>query len=191
MPDENDPKTLACLESTGDSEQGLAVLRDLYLQGNKGHPYEKLSFITLPYLHPVTQRLRKGSVSVEEWFSDVSGWRVRIVNLGSALRKLIPLLEQRLAQSRFVGWQGELLIDAGEQRVMLQIDCGKVTLAAGELTVENTLIGGAAVARLLIGSDEPDEIIRQEDMICTGLTAQLARVFFPNLHPVLSDWDGY
>jgi hypothetical protein len=51
--------------------------------------------------------------------------------------------------------------------------------------------GGANIARFLIGSDEPDEIIRQADMECSGIAASLVRVLFPNLSPMMSHWDEY
>jgi hypothetical protein len=53
------------------------------------------------------------------------------------------------------------------------------------------LRGGADLARFLIGSDEPDEIIRQADMECLGLARSLANVLFPNLYPMMSHWDEY
>jgi hypothetical protein len=44
---------------------------------------------------------------------------------------------------------------------------------------------------LLIGSDEPEEIIRQADMEVSGLALPLVRVLFPNLVPMMSHWDEY
>jgi hypothetical protein len=185
-PAEDNPKTLMCLEAAGDPRQGLAVLGDLV----KSSQYESLGCFTLPYHHPMLQFLRKGACIVEDRYFDISGWRVRIVNLHSTLEKLVPLLEQRLMQSRFAGWQGSLLLDSGQQKALLQIDKGKVAVASNSAS-ENVLFGGAGIARFLIGSDEPDEIIRQVDMNCTGLAFPLASVLFPNLHPMLSNWDEY
>jgi hypothetical protein len=56
---------------------------------------------------------------------------------------------------------------------------------------QNCIHAGADLARLLIGSDEPDEIIRQAAMTCTGLAHPLLRILFPNLHPMMSHWDEY
>jgi nucleoid DNA-binding protein len=44
---------------------------------------------------------------------------------------------------------------------------GRVTLR--DAAAPNILRGGADIARFLAGSDEPDEIIRQTGMTCTGL----------------------
>ena len=76
-------------------------MRDLFKTGD----YQSLAFFTLPHHHPVLQYLRKGVCIVEDRYFDISGWRVKLINLHSSLQKLIPLFEQRLAQSQFAGWQ--------------------------------------------------------------------------------------
>lgn len=185
-PSEEEPKTLICLEATGDPHQCLAVLGNLFQQGG----YEKIACFTLPRLHPLLQHLRKGNCIAENRYFEISGWRVRLINLHSTLQKLTPLIEQRLAESRFADWQGTLLLDAGEQKAALRIAGGKVEISA-ETLAEHTLHAGAEMARFLIGSDEPDEIIREAGLECTGLAQPLARALFPNLHPMLSHWDEY
>ena len=185
-PAEEEPKTLLCLEAAGDPRQALAVLSDLFKRGG----YEKLACFTLPHPHPLLQFLRKGACIVEDRYFDISGWRVRLISLASTLQKLTPLLENRLADSRFADWQGSLLLDAGEQKAVLSIERGKVTLTR-EGSTPHSLRGGADIARFLIGSDDPDEIIRQAGMDCNGLAQPLARALFPNLHPMMSHWDEY
>jgi hypothetical protein len=115
---------------------------------------------------------------------------VRIINLESTLHKLLPLLEARLTQSRFAGWQGSLALDGGLHKAVLHIQQGRVEIARPAAS-ENILHAGPDLARFLIGSDEPDELIRQAEMDCTGLALPLVRVLFPNLHPMLSHWDEY
>lgn len=185
-PSEEEPKTLGCLEAAGDPHQGLAVLSDLFCQRD----YEKLVCYSLPHAHPLLQILRRGNCVVENRYFEISGWRVRIINLQSILQKLIPLLEQRLAQSMFAGWDGRLMLDAGEQMSVLVFRGGKITLSDTADTPD-VLIGGADIARFLIGSDEPDEIIRQAGMECRGMAYPLARALFPNLYPMMSHWDEY
>jgi predicted N-acetyltransferase YhbS len=185
--DEN--KTLQCLEATGDPQQGLAVLADLFKQ----EAYEALTFFTLPYEHPLLQVIRQGGCIVESQYFAVSGWRVRLVNLHSTLEKIRPMLEARLQRSHLAGWQGTLHLDGGEHQAALDIAGGAVEIVPA-LSGENgahVIRGGPAIARLLIGSDDPAEVIRQEGMDCTGQAAELAEVLFPNLRPVLSHWDEY
>ena len=109
------------MEAAGDPRQGLAVLRELFKNGE----YESLAFFTLPHAHPMLQLLRKGACIVEDRYFDISGWRVRLVNLSSTLHKLVPLFEARLAGSQFASWQGSLLLDAGKQQASLEIEEGK------------------------------------------------------------------
>ena len=186
MPAEEEPKNLLCLEAAGDPHQVLAVLGDLFKQGE----YETLACFTLPYLHPLLQILRKGACLVEDRYFDISGWRVKVINLRSTLEKLRPLLEQRLTNSWFADWQGSLYLDGGQQTATLIGAQGKVTIT-GEPAGANILTAGPDLARFLIGSDEPDEIIRQANIKCSGLAQPLARVLFPNLRPVMSHWDEY
>ena len=180
-PAEDEPKTLLCLEAVGHPRHCLAVLGDLFKRG----AYEKIACFTLPHPHPLLQHLRKGNCIVENRYFDISGWRVRIINLHSTLTKLLPLFEKRLANSRFAGWQGTLLLDAGEQKATLGLAGGKI-MVTDNTAIPNILRGGADLARFLIGSDEPDEIIRQAGMACLGLAQSLAQVLFPNLNPMIS-----
>jgi len=186
FPAEGNPKQLTCLEAAGDPLQGLAVMADLFKKGE----YESLAFFTLPHPHPLLQLLRKGACIVEDRYFDISGWRVKLINLTSTLQKLAPLFEARLAESQFAGWTCSLLIDAGEQKATLKIKDGKVGVSSAS-SAANSLRGGAEFARLLIGSDEPDEIIQQAGMQTSALALPLVRVLFPNLRPMMSHWDEY
>jgi hypothetical protein len=186
LPAEDNPKILTCLEAAGDPLQGLAVLGDLFRHGE----YDSLACFTLPYRHPLLQALRNKACIVEDRYFEVSGWRVRLINLYSTLTKLAPLFEKRLAQSQFAGWGGSLALDAGEQRATLHFRPGKVKVSDGG-DAENSILGGSGIGRLLIGSDEADELIRQEGLECRGSALALARVLFPNLHPMLSHWDEF
>jgi len=185
MPTE-DKKTLQCLEATGDPSQGLAVLAELFRQAS----YEALTFFTLPRPHPLLQIIRRGACMVEDQYFYHGGWQVRVVNLYSALRKLRPELEARLQRSPLANWCGDLDLDAGDQSATLRIAAGRIEVRAGEPSV-HCLLGGAALARLLIGSDEPAEIRQQDQMEYSGQAAELTDVLFPNLYPVMSQWDEY
>jgi hypothetical protein len=115
---------------------------------------------------------------------------VRLVNLPSTLEKIRPLLEARLRRSALAQWCGALYLDGGEQQANLSIEAGRVQITAPAPAAHN-LHGGADLVRLLIGSDEPAEVIQQAGMACTGQAAELAEILFPNLHPMLSEWDEY
>ncbi|MCP4421851.1 MAG: GNAT family N-acetyltransferase [Chloroflexi bacterium] len=181
-----DKKALQCLEAVGEAQTGFAVLSDLF---NK-EAYESLTFFTLPHRHPMLEQIRQGACFVENQYFFHNGWQVRLVNLDSVLGKIRPLLQTRLQHSHLSNWTGKLTLDAGEQKATLDVENGRLQLTPYS-TAEHTIQGGPAIARLLIGSDEPDEIIRQEKITCTGIAAELANIFFPNMHPMLSHWDEY
>ena len=69
----DDHKTLQCLEATGNPDQGLAVLADLFKQA----PYETMTFFTLPHHHPMFRLLRRGACLVENQYFHHTGWQVR------------------------------------------------------------------------------------------------------------------
>jgi hypothetical protein len=181
-----DKKALQCLEATGDPEQGLAVLAELFDQGD----YESLNFFTIPWEHPILEIIRRGACVVEDRYFLNTGWRVKIINLKRIVEKLQPLLIARLRKSHLQKWQGEFHLDGGDQTVNLEIGEGHIQIVNSN-SVAHTLVAGAALGRFLIGSDDPQEIIRQEDVVCTGDGADLARVLFPNLRPMMSHFDEY
>lgn len=181
-----DGKTLQCFEATGDPQIALAVLIDLFRQGE----YEMLHLFTLPHAHPLLVFFRRGACMVEHQYFYHTGWQMRIVNFGSILNKLRPVFETRVQDSRFAGWTGSLHLDAGEHRATLVLDAGQVHVT-DEMPGSNVLRGGPYIGRLLIGSDDPDEVIRQSQITCEGAALALGRVLFPNLHPIMAHWDEY
>jgi predicted N-acetyltransferase YhbS len=183
-PPEDEKENLQCLEAAGDPEQALAVMGELFKQGE----YKTMTFFTLPSQHPLLQMIRLGNCVVETRYFATSGWRVRIVNLHSALEKICPLLETRLGGSHLADWKGQLQLDASEQKAVLNIKNGRIQVMESQST-EHRVNGGAGIGRLLIGSDEPAEVMRQENMTCTGDAMQLAQILFPNLYTMLSQWD--
>lgn len=184
LPPEDEKDNLQCLEAVGDPEQALAVMSELFKQGE----YKTMTFFTLPPQHPLLQLLRLENCIVENRYFATSGWRVKIINLQSTLEKVRPLLEARLKESHLADWKGQLLLDAGEQKATLDIANGNIHPTA-VCPTEHCIHGGAGIGRLLIGSDEPAEVIRQEKITCTGGALQLALALFPNMYPMLSQWD--
>jgi predicted N-acetyltransferase YhbS len=181
-----DKQTLQCLEAAGDVDQCLAVLGELFQQGE----YQDLTFFTLPHGHPLVQRVRLGFCVVENRYFYHTGWLVKVINLLSALNKMVPLFEARVRHSRLAGWKGSLLLEGDGQQGALHLDNGEVRVGKSAVS-EHRLIAGAALGRLLIGSDEPEEVIREEGIVCQGRGAELAQVLFPNMRPMMSHFDEY
>ncbi|MCD4685841.1 MAG: GNAT family N-acetyltransferase [Anaerolineae bacterium] len=179
-------KTLSCFEATGDPQIGLAVLLDQFKQG----AYEMLHLFTLPHAHSLLAIFRRGACIVEHQYFYHTGWQVRIVNFARILSKLRRVFETRVQESRFADWTGSLHLDAGDHTATLVLDAGQVHIT-DDAPGAHVLRGGPHIGSLLIGSDDPDEVIRQAQIACEGDAAALARVLFPNLYPVMSHWDEY
>lgn len=185
-PAEDDPKIFMCMEAAGDPTHCLAVLGDLFKEGK----CEIMGFFTLPHQHPILSMLRRGAVIVENRYFDISGWRVRVVNLKRSLEKIRPLLESRIQNSQLSTYRGKLFLDGGEQKASLEIEDGNIQIT-NKQTSKNSITAGPALGRFLIGSDEPGEIIQQENINCSGDALAIVRILFPNLHPMMSHWDEF
>jgi predicted N-acetyltransferase YhbS len=185
-----DPKpsknVLKCFEACGDPQAALAVAADLAWELE----CTALAFFNFPYAHPLSRKLRAGICTIEQKYCLQDNWLVCLINLESTLQKLLPQLSERLSQSTLAGWKGDLLLRSDDQSTLLRFDGREIKIVPPAETT-HVLDGGPGLARLLIGSDEPDEVIYQEAMTASGQALDLAKVLFPNLHPVLSNWDEY
>lgn len=179
--------SLRCLEAAGDPHIGLAVLAGMFHDGE----YESLAFFTLHALHPMLQQVRLGMVMQESQYFYHTGWQVKLINLASALAKMKPLLEERLRNSHFYDWDGRIELDGGGEQAGLVCRAGEMSMEAFNPAGENRITAGPALGRLLIGSDTPEEIARQEEVTFGGLGETLCRVLFPPMHPMMSHWDEY
>ncbi|MBN2556244.1 MAG: GNAT family N-acetyltransferase [Anaerolineales bacterium] len=184
--EEGNAASLQCLEASGDAQMGLDVLADLTSKLS----CNELTLFTFHHDHPLAQLARRGACLIEDHYFRHSGWQVRVIHLARCLRKMIPLLETRLAHSGLAGWKGHLLLDSGSEQAGLAINAASVAPVDAPVG-DHALLAGFAMARLLIGSDEPEEILRQAGAVCAGDGAALAQVLFPNTHPMLSHWDEY
>jgi hypothetical protein len=181
-----DKSAVQCLEATGDPEQGLAVLRELI----EKEACAELHFFTMPKDHPILQIIRQGACTIEDRYFRHTGWQVKVINLESTLTKLLPLFEDRLAHSHLSGWQGRLGLDGDDGEYALEIHAGKVAVS-DEIDSPDMIAAGPSLGRLLIGSDDPVEIVRQEGVDTFGMGGELLTVLFPNLNPMMSHWDEF
>ena len=134
--------------------------------------------------------LRWGNSRCEIHYARSSGAMVRTVNLRSCLVKLAPELSRRLRRSHLAAWRGTLLVADPREKVVLAIARGRVRVADGR-SAPHAIIGGEEIAQLLLGTDDPAEVIRAGGMKTRGDAAELAAVLFPNQHPMLCEWDRF
>jgi hypothetical protein len=76
------------------------------------------------------------------------------------------------------------------EKVTLALDRGRVAVEDGRPS-PHAVRGGDHVAQLLIGADEPGEVIRAAGMKVTGDARQLVPILFPNQHPQLAQRDRF
>jgi hypothetical protein len=180
-------ESLRCLEAAGDPETGLAVLAGMFHEGE----YESLTFFTMPALHPILQKVRLGMVKLESQYFYHTGWQVKLINLESTLTKMMPLIKERLCGSRFFDWDGRIELDGGDEQAGLVCRNGDVHFEDINPDGDHRIEAGPALGRLLIGSDAPDEVARQEGVIFNGLGEAVCQALFPPMHPMMSHWDEY
>ncbi len=118
------------------------------------------------------------------------GPMVRTINLGSCLSKLAPVLSARLQKSDLAHWSGKLLIADSGESAALNIRKSRVNVCPAGKTAQ-AIRGGDEIAQLLIGTDEPGEVIESAGIRLSGDAKALAPILFPNQHPQLAAWDRY
>ncbi len=188
LPDE---KVLRCTEVVGDTQIALLTLRQLA----RTRECEHIRFETLPHDHPVLLHLRRGTVRVVTHYNKSYGWKdngwmARMINLRSSLGKLATDLSKRLGASVYANWQGALLLKSSEEHVLLELDHSKVHVASAKST-GHVVEGGQHLVQLLIGTEEPLEVVLAADMKLSGEAKGLIQVLFPKQYPGLSGWDQF
>jgi predicted N-acetyltransferase YhbS len=192
----NDEKTLLCMEIVGDTQTALSVLQHLA----RANGCTLIRLETLPYAHPVLIHLRRGTVrAVTDYnksygFKD-NGWLIQLINLQSVLEKLSSDFTERLNNSPFASWRGALVLASHEERVALEIDCGNIrVLDANSLKLGSdcsSIEGGHYLVQLLIGKEEPLEVMQAANMKLTNEADKLIQILFPKQDPTLASWDQF
>ncbi len=178
---------LRVIDCAGPDDQSFAVLGTLV---RKFH-LKSLSYSGLHYDAPLRKRLTSQSYSwAKVNFRTTGGPMICIINLESALGKLTSEFNARLKRSALAGWKGLLIISDGRTKVGLAIDRSRVTVVPPRST-PHRLLGNDHVARLLIGSTDPADVIQDAHMKLSGDASKLAEVLFPNQHPLLETWDRF
>jgi len=177
---------LRCHETCGNAEQALRILARLA----RRQGCREVRFESLPYDHPLCRRLRGGNCRVEYTYQKSGGAMIRTLSLRSTLAKLTAELSRRLKDSHLATWRGRLLIADPREKVVLAVNRSEVRLASDKRAA-NAVCGGEEIAQLLIGADEPGEIIEAGKMKTAGRARELAAVLFPHQHPILMQADRF
>jgi len=177
---------LKCSECCGDTEQVLRALGKLARQRH----CDQLQFDTIPYMSELAKRLRRGNCRVEMRYRRNGSALACLLNLPSALTKMQGELSRRLRASCLATWSGDLLVADVREQVTLLIGKGRVAVVPPRKT-KHVIRGGDEVVQLLLGTDEPSEVVEAGKMRLSGEAAELAEVLFPVQWPQLSQLDRY
>ena len=176
-------------EVAGDAATCLAVLRSVA----EAEQCTEFYFDRLHYKSAVGVLLRQMGSSrlFTGTRSGKARWYVaRIVNLKATMTKLAPMLHERLLASPLADWRGSLSIclehgDATEA-VTLVVQDGGVEVR-DEAVGSNAVSGGQAVAQLLLGCEDADEVVAVNGIKVRGDAAELLPVLFPAQSPQMEN----
>jgi predicted N-acetyltransferase YhbS len=173
-------------DSAGDVEEVLRVVASLA----RRHACREVRFKDLHWDHLLARRLREGTCRIENQHVSRGGPMVLTLSLRGTLEKMAGELGRRLRASDLASWRGRLLVADAREKVALAINRGKVSVAERAKT-RHALRGGDEMARLLIGSDSPDEVVREGGMRLSGDARRLVRALFAAQHPRLGGPDRF
>ncbi len=179
-------ENLDVVDCAGETDAVLGALRRLCRRLGKRH-------VVLPSLHhdcELARRLRRGTCRIETRYTRRGDAMIRTLDLNRCLARLGGELERRLKASPLADWSGNLLIDDGEDKATLAIGDGKVA-PAGATRTRHAVRGGAEIAQLLIGTDDPLETAAAFGTALTGDAADLLAALFPARDPTLAVWDHF
>ena len=178
-------------EVAGDPEVCLSVLRSIADASGCG----EILFDRLHYKSAVGTKLRQmGScrLATGTRLGKARWYVLRIVNLASLIGKLGPLLHDRLMASGFAEWRGSLsfvLEDTTRtERVTVDFSDDGATIHETPTTgADNTLVGGQAIAQLLLGCESADDVVAVNGIKVSGDATRLLPILFPAQHPQMEN----
>lgn len=180
------PRELDHVDSCGETQE---VLRHLRAAARRSG-IDEVRFPNLHYRSSLAEWLRRTAGRLEMRWRRSGGAMVRTLNLAAALAKMTGELSRRLRRSHLADWRGGLLVADPRQRVLLAIADGRVRIVPPAPT-PHAVRGGEEIARLLIGADEPQEVVAAGGIRLAGDARKLVPVLFPNEHPVLNFLDRF
>ena len=184
----------ACLwvdEVAGEADTCLAVIRAIA----EAWECDEVLFDRLHYKSAVGTKLRQmGScrLATGTRLGKARWYVVRIVNLAMVLGKLGPVLHARLLASPLAAWRGSLTVvllnGAAAERATIDFGDEGVTIHdAPEVQSDHAIIGGQAIAQLLLGCETADEIVAVNGIDVRGDARRLLAILFPAQYPQMGN----
>lgn len=178
--------TLDVRSWAGDPKTILAVVKRLAM----ARGVSTVQFQWIHFKSKLSQFLRCRNCMFKSDYRSSGGPMIRAVSLRRFVTRLQPELENRLRRSHLSAWGGDLRVNDSDEAVTLRVNQGKIQLLP-EAPSQNSISGGAAIAQLLFGTDDPQETIESGGIRLRGQAKLLVPVLFPNEYPALSFWDRF
>lgn len=153
-----------------------------------------IEYVFLPPRSRMGEYLREQKHELIAEREPQGGPMMKIVNLRSTFEKIVPALNDRLAESPLASYSGTLAVYGDGQGIVLGIsggEVGDVTPAAVDVTANGTVTAGVALVRLLIGDGDPARVCRQGGIELSGDAAHLVPILFPDQEPSTILWDRF
>ena len=116
---------------------------------------------------------------------------VRIINFESILRKIIPLLTLRLAESDFYKWNGSIAIQCEAGIQILNINEGVLSILTESVTPDITLhLNQEQLIKLLFGDMGIEHIVFSNNLDLKKTEASLLNTLFPRGQLCMWDFDS-
>ena len=158
----------------------------------------KIEFTFLPRRSMMGEYLQTVTHTYTAKFVRDGGPMIKVVNLASVMEKLSPELSRRLAAGPLATYDGRLAIGGDGESVTLVIQNGAVVAVepaeeaeSSGAPVDGSITAGPAIARFVIGDDDPHRICRQSGAEMTGDAIHLVPILFPNEEPQTILWDRF
>jgi hypothetical protein len=144
--------------------------------------------IQLPYTHAVTQMALHHHGVLQVATVGVQAVLLGVLDLPMMLTALIPAFEQRLRASAYANWNGGVRIEISDERAMIMVTNGKVTVIDGtrEADVRIKQVELSALSQMTLGYRSIGALRRAGLLLCDDTELPLCDVLFPALYPQLS-----
>ena len=144
--------------------------------------------IQLPYTHAVTQMALHHHGVLQVATAGVQAVLLGVLDLPMMLTALIPAFEQRLRASAYANWNGGVRIEISDERAMIMVTNGKVTVIDGtrEADVRIKQVELSALSQMTLGYRSIGALRRAGLLLCDDTELPLCDVLFPALYPQLS-----
>jgi hypothetical protein len=161
---------------------------DLVAQLRYGGQVSSPIVLQLPLTHGVTQMALHHQGVVQMATAGGHAVLLGVLDLPMMLTALIPAFEQRLRASAYAQWNGGVRIEISDERAMIMVTNGKVTVIDGtrEADVRIKQVELLALAQMTFGYRSIGGLRRAGLLVCDDTELPLCEVLFPALYPHLS-----